>query len=286
MVPQRTLRTAFEVRGIGLHGGRSAHVIVMPAPPNAGLRFGRRRGGRLIRADACKVVDTRLGTTVAHGAVRLQTVEHWLAALAGLGVDNASLVLAEGTELPVLDGSAGPIIERIQASGIVDQPAGRRYAVIARPVAVHRADGSSARLEPAPQPELIGRYVFRRPVGRQHFQLALCPKTFAAELASARTFAFASDVAAYQQAGRALGGGLDNAVVWGPDGPLNSEGLRFANEVARHKLLDAVGDLALIGRPWIGRYVGHRSGHALNVALVRRALQTPGALRFSDQPPR
>ena len=274
---QRTLAGPVEVTGVGLHSGRPVRVVVAPAAPDFGVQF----GGVPARVEF--VSDTRLGTTLTCDGRRVRTVEHWLAAFAGLGLDNVAVAMPVGDELPAMDGSAAPIVARLQDVGFVVQPRRRRAWIVRAPVEVRRPDGAFARLEPAPGLEasarLVGRYVFRPPVGEQAVRIELTPETFARAVAPARTFAFAEDVAAMQAADRALGGSLANAVLFAADGPQNPEGLRFFDECARHKLLDAVGDLALFGAPWVGRYVSERGGHALNVALVREALATPGALQ-------
>ena len=276
MALQTTLRAPFELEGVGLHSGRQARVRVSSAPADHGIRFGR-RGRTPIGARADAVTSTYLCTQLGSEEARIATVEHLLAALAGLGVDNAVVTL-EGAEVPILDGSAGPFVDAIRGGGLAVLPAPRRVAVVHRAVAVEGRGGAFVRLEPAPVVSVAGRYVFRPPVGAQRVAVDLTPATFAADLAPARTFGFEDEVAALHRSGRALGGSLGNALVYGPQGPVNGE--RFPDECARHKLVDAIGDLALIGGPWRGRYVADRGGHALNVALVIRALTTPGALRF------
>lgn len=274
---QCTLGGAFEVTGVGLHGGRSARVRVMPAPPGWGLRISMGEyPPSPLSVEA--VVDTAWGTSMtvagpAHQRV-VHSVEHGLAALAGLGVDNATLAVVQGDELPAMDGSARPMVERILEVGVRAQPADRRYAVVRRPVSVARADGASVTLEPTALPELVGRYVFRSPVGEQTLSLPLTPATVERTLAPARTFGFAEDLADLRGRDKAAGGTLDNAVLFDVGGPRNPGGLRFTDECARHKLLDAIGDLAFLGAPLLGRYVADRGGHTLNVALVKKALAT------------
>ncbi len=266
--------------GIGLHTGCRSVVRIEPAFEYDGLQYAA-VGQRAVLARAEAVTDTRLGTTLGAGRARMRTVEHWLAALTGCGVDNAVLRLVHGDELPILDGSAAPIVTRVMQVGLVEQASFRRWLVVRRPVVVDGPEGAQVRLEPAEGRWLQGTYAFASPVGVQSLTLELTPAHFRRALAPARTFAFADDVARLRRTGRAHGGSLDNAVVFAPDGPVNPDGLRFSDEVARHKLLDAVGDLALLGGAWQGRYVADRGGHALNVALVLKALTTPGALRWS-----
>ena len=276
---QRTLERSFELSGIGIHGGRFARLRMTPAPPDFGIRFGRPKSmAVLARVDS--VTGARLGTSLGAGASRVATVEHVLAALAGLGIDNAMVTLLEGDECPILDGSAAPYVNAMSAAGFVAQSAPRWIAVVERPVTVEGRGGAFVRLEPAESAMLAGTYQFRPPIGRQSVAFDSMQAAFRDAIAPARTFGFEEDIASMHRSGRARGGSLDNAVVFGPMGPLNPEGLRFPDECARHKLLDAVGDLALFGRPWRGRYVAQRGGHALNVALVMRALATPGVIRI------
>ncbi len=283
MVLQTTVAAPFELAGVGLHTGHQARVRVSPAPADHGIQIGR-SGRPAVRARVDAVTSTHLCTQLGSGDGRIATVEHLLAALAGVGVDNAAVTLVEGAEVPILDGSARPFVDAILGVGRAALSVPRRVAVVHRTVVVEGRGGAFARLEPALATSVAGRYLFRPPVGTQRVALGLTSSSFATELAPARTFGFEDEVHALHRAGRALGGSLANALVYGPGGPVNADGSRFADECARHKLLDAVGDLALFGAPWRGRYVADRAGHALNVALVIRALATPGVLRFERQP--
>ncbi len=274
---QTTVARGFRVEGLGIHSGVRSVVDVEPAPADFGVRVAVGRHAPF-RAVADAVTHTRLGTSLGSGDAQVRTVEHWLAAMAGMGIDNVLLALSRGREMPILDGSALEIVRRLRTAGLHRLGVPRRAWVVRRPVVVGRHDGARVGFEPAEQPELVGRYDFPPPVGRTEMSVRLTETAFAEALAPARTFGFVRDLEKLRRRNQARGGRLDNALLFGAAGPINPGGLRFANECARHKLLDAVGDLALLGRPWVGRYVAFRGGHALNVALVLRALVTPGAL--------
>ncbi len=237
-------------------------------------------------ARAGAVVQTRLNTVIGNAAgVTVSTIEHLMAALAALAVDNAVIEL-DGPEVPIMDGSALPFVQMIDHAGRRRQEAPRRYLEVLRPVEV--ADGDKrARLLPARRFELAFEIAFDSPViGRQSVDLAVDEDSFRAELADARTFGFLHDVEALRRAGLALGGSLDNAVVVDGDRILNPEGLRRADEFVRHKALDAVGDLYVLGHPVIGRFEGLYAGHAINNAVVRALLGQPDAFRITAFSPR
>ncbi|MGC8477927.1 MAG: UDP-3-O-acyl-N-acetylglucosamine deacetylase [Acetobacteraceae bacterium] len=284
---QHSLKTEIGCVGTGVHSGAEIRLTIAPAPPGHGIVFRRTDLSRDIPARFDHVADARLATTLAlPGApdIRVGTVEHLLAALAGLGIDNA-LIRLDGPEVPILDGSAAPYVFLIDCAGIVAQDAPRRFLTPPRVIRVE--DGEAfAELRPLPRAETLEmRLSIDFPaaaIGRQSVALHLSPESFRRELAQARTFAMAEDVAALQRAGLALGGSLANAVVVDGAQVLNPGGLRMDREFARHKLLDAVGDLALAGAPIRGRFIAHRSGHALNNRLLRalfaeRALPVPVA---------
>ena len=283
---QHTLKTAINCVGVGLHTGRRINLELCPAPPDHGIVFRRADLGRDIPARFDRVVDTRLCTALAHeswASARVGTVEHLMAALSGLGVDNV-LVELDGPELPALDGSAAQFVFLIDCAGIIAQPAPRRRVVVRRTVRV--SDGEAyAELHPGGDGlTLFGTIDFADPaIGRQALSLHLTPVGFRRELASARTFTLMQDVAQLRAAGLAQGGSLANAVVVDAGRVLNPEGLRKPDEFVRHKLLDAVGDLALAGAPIDGRFVGHRSGHTLHNRLLR-ALFADAAAWGTTQP--
>ncbi len=267
---QHTLPSPLRASGVGLHGGHRVRVTLRPAPPDHGVVFVRADlpGAPRIPAHVEHLHETRLATTLGVGGATVATVEHLLAALVGMGIDNVVVEVA-GPELPIFDGSAQPWVERVRrAGGPVAQGRPRRALVVLRPIEVRDGD-KLARLEPAPRFEAHCTIAFAHPlIGRQR-------RTYAGafeELAAARTFGFGRDVDALHAQGLARGGGVDNAVVFDEDQVRNPGGLRFPDEPVRHKILDAIGDLALLGGPLIGRYVGIKSGHQLNTRLVAALL--------------
>lgn len=273
-----TLESSVTVHGHGLHDGRPVTLTLRPGPVGEGVVFVRADlpGAPRIPAHVDHVQATQLATTLgAHGA-SVSTVEHLLAALSALGVDDVEVSL-DGPEVPILDGSAARWVEHIRRAGLVAEARRRRVLVVEQAVTVREGD-RWARLEPAPALELVAFVDFDHPaVPPQSRRYVASPEAFVRELAGARTFGFARDVAAMRARGLALGGSLDNAVLVDDHGVANPEGLRFPDELVRHKLLDAIGDLALLGLPLVGRYVGHKSGHLLNTRLARAVWATPGA---------
>jgi UDP-3-O-[3-hydroxymyristoyl] N-acetylglucosamine deacetylase len=247
-------------------------MVLCPAPPDTGIVF--LADGKRIKAVCDNVGDTTYATTLQDGATRIRTVEHLLAALAGLSIDNAYVEL-DGPEVPIMDGSAWPFIEAVREAGITVQGSARRYLKIIKPVTVHDGD-KSATLLPSPVSRITYRIDFDHPaISDQSFSMDVEPSTFTEELAGARTFGFMRDVEMLQKAGLARGGSLENAVVMDDEHILNEEGLRYHNEFVRHKMLDAVGDLSLVGMPIIGHLVADKSGHWLNHRLVLEVLSHP-----------
>jgi UDP-3-O-[3-hydroxymyristoyl] N-acetylglucosamine deacetylase len=290
---QRTLKTAIGCVGVGVHSGRKTSLTLHPATPNHGIVFRRTDLGVDIPARFDNVSDTRLCTVIGSGDARVGTVEHLMAALAGTGIDNA-LIEIDGPEVPILDGSAAPFLFLLDCAGIVEQFEPRAMIEIMRPIRV--TDGEAfAELRPYPRSSRIAPPVlemeltidFAAPaIGKQGCALRLTPNSFREELSSARTFAMAAEVEQLQKAGLALGGSLDNAVVVDGDKVLNPTGLRMPREFARHKMLDAVGDLALAGAALHGRFVAHRTGHSLNNKLLRALFADASAWRtIADEPP-
>jgi UDP-3-O-[3-hydroxymyristoyl] N-acetylglucosamine deacetylase len=266
---QQTLKAPIGCVGVGLHSGRRVSLTLRPAPAGHGIVFRRTDLGADIQARFDNVVDTRLATVLADGDARIGTVEHVLAALAGCGIDNA-LVEVDGPEPPILDGSAAPYVFLIDCAGIAPQDSPRSVIEIRRPVRV--SDGEAfAELRPAVAGLDMALSIdfAAAAIGRQSLSLRLTPRTFRHELARARTFAMAAEVEQLRAAGLAQGGSLDNAVVVDQARVLNLTGLRMPDEFVRHKLMDAVGDLALAGAPLRGRFVAHRTGHTLNNRLLR-----------------
>jgi UDP-3-O-[3-hydroxymyristoyl] N-acetylglucosamine deacetylase len=276
---QRTLKASIGCVGVGVHSGLRASLTLNPARAGHGIVFRRTDLGQDISARFDNVVDTRLCTVIGAPAAphaRVGTIEHLMAALSGAGIDNV-LIEIDGPEVPILDGSAAPFLFLLDCAGVAEQDAPRSMLQIRRKVRV--TDGQAfAELRPFPRLSRIAPPVLEMEltidfaaaaIGRQGCALRLTPNSFRDELSRARTFAMAEEVVQLQKAGLARGGSLDNAVVVDQDRVLNPAGLRMPGEFARHKLLDAVGDLALAGASLHGRFVAHRTGHALNNKLLR-----------------
>ncbi len=267
---QRTLKQRAALSGIGLHSGASVRLTLAPAPADNGIVFVR--DGVEIPARAEFVVDTTMNTSLGRGPVRIGTVEHLLAALAGCGIDNA-VIEVEGPEVPIADGSSEPFVALVREAGVHEQRATRRYLMLRKSVTVSDGD-KLARLSPARGKFAVNYTIdFRHPlITDQSFRLEMTERSFQKEISRARTFGFMRDVERLHKAGLARGGSLANAVVVDDFDILNPEGLRFPDEFVRHKILDALGDLSLLGMPVIGQLTAVKSGHALNQQLVRRVL--------------
>lgn len=276
----QTLRRPITVDGFGLHGNRPCRVLLRPVEEATGLRFLHGPTGIQIPVRAEHVGDLNLATTLTKGNVTLGTVEHLLSALMGLGVEHLQIEV-DGNELPILDGSAAPWVEAIDQAGLRALPGERRHLRILKPVEVH---GRNKWIRVSPHAGFRVRYTidFDHPaIGRQTRELSPTPEKYRRELSAARTFCMEQDIATMQSRGLALGGSLENAVVFGAEGPLN-EALRFEDEAVRHKLLDLMGDLALLGAPLQGLVEVHAGGHALHVDLVRAILADPSAWAWSS----
>jgi UDP-3-O-[3-hydroxymyristoyl] N-acetylglucosamine deacetylase len=281
---QRTLKAPIGCVGVGLHTGQRVSLTFHPAPADHGIVFRRTDLGIDIPARFDRVVDTRLSTViaVARGNARVGTVEHVMAALAGCRIDNV-LVEVDGPETPILDGSAAPYVFLLDCAGSVEQDAVQSVIEIRRPVRVSDGD-AFVELRPANPGQsgldmALSIEFAAAAIGRQALSLRLTEDSFRHELARARTFTLAEEVEQLRAAGLAQGGSLDNAVVVDQARVLNPAGLRMPDEFARHKLLDAVGDLALAGAPLRGRFIAHRSGHALNNRLLRALFADASAWR-------
>jgi UDP-3-O-[3-hydroxymyristoyl] N-acetylglucosamine deacetylase len=280
MLLQRTLKTAIKTTGVGLHTGVRVEMALRPAAPDTGIVFHRVDlvPPVAIAADARNVGDTRLSSTLKSGAASVSTVEHIMSALAGLGIDNLHVDIA-GPEIPIMDGSAGPFVFLLQSAGIVEQDVPKRFLRIVAPVEVRDGD-KWARFDPFNGFKLDFTIDFPHPVfgsENRHVIIDFAEHSYVKEVARARTFGFMQDVEAMRAAGLALGGSLQNAVVLDEFRILNTEGLRYDNEFVKHKVLDAIGDLYLLGRPLIGQYTAFKSGHGLNNALARALLARPEA---------
>ncbi|MCL3882640.1 UDP-3-O-acyl-N-acetylglucosamine deacetylase [Marivita sp. GX14005] len=282
---QTTVQSAVQFQGTGLHTGRPVTMTICPAPADHGIVFERsdiRLGNARIPALWDRAHHSPLCTMIVNEAgLSVSTIEHVMAALAGCGVHNA-LVRVDGPEVPVLDGSAAPFVRRIMAAGVTRLSAPIRVIEILSTVEVHTAQGW-ARLAPGPGLTMEFHIDFEaRAIGRQSKSLDLRNGTFVRELCDSRTFCRASDVDAMRAAGKALGGTMENAVVVDDDRVLTPGGLRHADEAVRHKMLDALGDLALAGAPILGHYEGHKAGHTLTNMLLREVFATKGAYRVRD----
>jgi UDP-3-O-[3-hydroxymyristoyl] N-acetylglucosamine deacetylase len=280
---QRTLRRPTYCAGIGLHSGSKVTLYLKPAPANFGVRFCRTDlGGVEIPAVVDNVAGMQYATGLCRDQASVETVEHLLAALASLGVDNV-LVELDHSEVPIMDGSAAPFVYLINEVGVRTLPVARRYMKILRPIALSRGDKRIA-LYPSDHFKLTYSISFDHPLLRHQARtLRITEDTFTEDIAPARTFGFLKEVEMLRQHGLALGGSLDNAVVLGETGVLNPH-LRFEDEFVRHKMLDAIGDLALIGYPVIGHVVAHRAGHALHTAFAAKVLQERDAWRIVEAP--
>lgn len=272
---RQTLASAAVCSGIGLHSGERVRLVLKPAAPGTGIVFERTDLDTVdnrVEAKATNVTTVRLGTTIANEAgVSVATVEHLMAALAALGVDDA-LIEIDGPEIPIVDGSSAPFVDLIAQVGLKASAMPRRAIRVLKAVSAE-FQGRTATFMPSLRPVIDVEIDFPHPsVGRQRYAFDISAETFTGEVASARTFGFKRDVEALRAAGLARGGSMDNAVVLDESGILNEEGLRFADEFARHKALDALGDLALAGAPILGRYQASQPGHALNNVAVRALL--------------
>src|SRR5437667_4051241 len=281
MLRQRTREALVPAAGVGLQPGQKVRITLRPAPADTGVVFRRIDLASPIdlpaRADA--VGETRLSSCLVRDGVKIYTVEHLMSALGGLGVDNVYVDL-DASELPIMDGSASPFVLLIQQAGIVDEAAPKRFLRVVRRVEVRDAD-KWARLEPFEGYKLSFSIDFRHPVierSTQSVEVNFAETSYLKEIARARTFGFMHEVEDLRESGLALGGGLDNALVLDEYRVLNSDGLGFADEFIRHTLLDAIGDLYLLGRPLLGAFSAHKSGHSVNNRLLRALLADGAAL--------
>ncbi len=289
MAFQTTVAGDVRFTGVGLHSGEPVSMVVRPAPADSGIRFiVAPEGGDpvTISATADKVAATAYATSLKVGDVALQLVEHVLSALAGMGIDNAEITV-DSTEVPILDGSAAPFVRELSRVGIAELRAPRRVMRILEPIRVEE-DGGDKWLEllPTDLPGTVIDYNIEfdhKAVGTQRVRFVLTPESYVRDLCEARTFGFAREVQALQQLGLARGGSLENAVVIDDDGVMNPEGLRFEDEQVRHKILDLIGDMSLLGHPVMGQYVAHRAGHGLHNRLARAILARPEAWELVDQ---
>jgi UDP-3-O-[3-hydroxymyristoyl] N-acetylglucosamine deacetylase len=285
MIRQRTLKNVVRATGVGLHTGQKVYLTLRPAAPDTGIVFRRIDLPNVvdIRAHALSVGDTRLSSCLELGSAKVATVEHLMSAFAGLGVDNAYVDLTAG-EVPIMDGSAGPFIFLVQSAGIAEQAAAKKFIRVLR--SVEARDGDKwAKFDPYNGFRIDFSIAFSHPVfqqSRQRIQVDFATTSYVKEIARARTFGFMQDVETMRAQGLGLGGSLDNAVVMDEYRVLNSDGLRYEDEFVKHKVLDAIGDLYLLGHPLIGTFSAHKSGHALNNKLARALLADKTAWEFAS----
>ena len=276
MIRQRTLKNVIGATGVGLHTGKKVCLTLRPAPVGTGIVFRRVDLDPVaeIAASLERVSDTRLSTTLEHNGVRVSTVEHLMSAFAGLHIDHA-IVELDSDEVPIMDGSAAVFVFLIQSAGIETQTAAKRFIRIKDPVEIREGD-KWARFEPFEGFKVSFSIDFNHPTMQSSGQQAtvdLSEVSFAKEVSRARTFGFLQDVEALQEVGLARGGSLDNAIVMDDYRVINDDGLRYGNEFVKHKILDAIGDLYLLGCPLIGAFSAHKSGHGLNNRLLRTLAQ-------------
>lgn len=289
MAQQRTLKNVIRATGVGLHSGEKVYMTLRPAPADTGIVFRRVDLSPVVEipASADLVTETTLCTGLTCEGAKVQTVEHLMSAMAGLGVDNAYVELSSA-ELPIMDGSAGPFVFLIQSAGIVEQDAPKRFIRILRPVEVTEGD-KVARFEPYDGFKLGFTVKFDHPMipaSQSRAEVDFSTGAYVKEVARARTFGFMRDLEYMRERNLGLGGSMDNAIVLDEFRVLNEDGLRYTDEFVRHKILDAIGDLYLAGRPILGAYEGFKSGHALNNKLVRALLAETSAweeVTFEDR---
>ncbi|MBI3899187.1 MAG: UDP-3-O-acyl-N-acetylglucosamine deacetylase [Gammaproteobacteria bacterium] len=280
MIKQRTLKNVIRATGVGLHTGEKVYLTLRPAPVETGIVFRRTdlKAPVEIRARPENVSDTRLSTTLESNGVRVSTVEHLMSAFAGLGIDNAYVELT-APEVPIMDGSAGPFVFLIQSAGIAEQVAPKRFIRIKRRIELTDGDKWAA-FEPFEGFKVSFGIDFDHPMFRssaQHTCVDFSTTSFVREVSRARTFGFMADLETMRQAGLARGGGMDNAIVLDEYRMLNDDGLRYEDEFVKHKVLDAIGDLYLLGCPLIGAFSAYKSGHSLNNRLLRQLVATRDA---------
>ena len=289
MIKQRTLKTAIRATGVGLHTGDKVYLTLRPAAPDTGIIFRRVDLPEPVDIKACpkNVGDTQLSTTLVKDDVRISTVEHLLSAFAGLGIDNA-YVDVSAPEVPIMDGSAGPFVFLIQSAGIEEQKAAKKFIRIKHSITVED-DDKWARFDPFDGFKVGFEIDFEHPVFKsrsQHAVVDFSTTSFVKEVSRARTFGFMRDLEFLRERHLAFGASLDNAVVVDDYRILNEDGLRYDDEFVKHKILDAIGDLYLLGHSLIGAFSGYKSGHALNNHLLRTLLQDRSAweeVTFSDE---
>ena len=283
MLKQRTLKNVIRATGVGLHTGHKVALTLRPAAPNTGIVFCRSDlpGNPEIRAYALNVTDTRLSTTIEENGAKVATVEHLMSAFAGMGIDNA-YVDVSAAEVPIMDGSAGPFVFLLQSAGVQEQPVAKKYIRIKKTVMVENGD-KWAKIEPFNGYSIAFTIAFDHPVigaTNPSVTVDFAQTSYAKEVARARTFGMTSEVEWMRSQGLGMGGSLDNAIVIDDFRVLNQDGLRYEDEFVKHKILDAVGDMYLLGHPLIGAVSAFKSGHALNNQLLRALVADQSAWEF------
>jgi len=276
MYHQRTLREEVECRSTGLHSGRKVSMRIKPADVDEGIVFIRTdlSGGQRVKADVGNVSDTTLATTIGNNGSSVSTIEHLMSAFSGMGIDNA-IVEVNAPEVPIMDGSALPFVRMLKTVGTRIQGKCKKLLVIKEAISV-QADGGAVMLLPASEFKITYKIDFEHPaIGQQTYDMTFSDASYEEEICAARTFGFLKDVEYMQARGLALGGSLQNAVVLNDKEIINKEGLRCPNEFVKHKILDAIGDLSLLGMPIIGHFIAYKSGHRLNNLLLREVLTRP-----------
>lgn len=280
MIKQRTLKNIIRATGVGLHSGEKVYLTLKPAPVNTGIVFCRTDLNPVVQipARAENVGETTMSTTLIQGDIKVDTVEHLLSAMAGLGIDNAYVELS-APEVPIMDGSAGPFVFLIQSAGLEEQDAPKKFIRILHEVAVEDGDKRATFL-PFDGFKVSFEIDFDHPAFKDRTQSAsvdFSSTSFVKEVSRARTFGFMSDIEYLRKHNLALGGSVENAIVVDKDGVLNEDGLRYEDEFVKHKILDAIGDLYLLGNSLIGEFRGFKSGHALNNRLLRKLIEQKDA---------
>jgi len=284
MAQEKTIQKNVSFRGVGLHTGKMIHLRLLPAEKGTGIVFVRTDiGHAVIPADAEHVIPSQFSTIIGAKGASVQTVEHLLAAVSALGIDNLQLEL-DGPEIPAMDGSAAPFIKLLLEAGLVEQAKSRSFIEILKPIRVSE-QGKSITVRPGSSLEVSVKIDFDHAViAKQSYRYFHSQSTFIEEIASARTFGFLKDIEALKAQGLALGGSLDNAVVIGDDKVLNAKGLRFPDEFVRHKVLDLIGDISLLGMPILGRIEANCSGHKLHAELIQEIMKNKKAWRVVSTP--
>lgn len=286
MIFQRTLKQAISATGVGLHSGERVKLTLLPAAPDTGIVFRRTDLPEPVdvKVEPALVNDTRLSSTlVTDTGVRVGTIEHLMSAFAGFGIDNL-VVEVTAAEIPIMDGSAAPFIYLLQSAGVVEQSVPKRFIRVKQPVEIVEGD-KWVRLDPMDGFKITLSIEFNHPafnLAPQKVEIDFANNSYLDEISRARTFGFMHEVEYMRQHGLGLGGSLDNAIVIDDEYVLNPEGLRFPDEFVRHKILDAIGDLYIVGHPLIAAFSGHKSGHAMNNKLLRKLLETPDAWEYAS----